>query len=57
MTTLITALLCYIGFGALTCASPRNGEWTPREQWDLFRETLRDVLIWPVALWRDFGSF
>ncbi len=55
METLATALVFYIGLGALTCATPRNGEWTPRGQWNSFRDTFRDVLVWPAALWRDFG--
>jgi len=56
METLATVLICYIGFGALIC-SARPSEWTAAGQWELFRDTFRDVLVWPAALWREFGSF
>jgi len=56
METLLLTLVCYLGFGALTCATPRPGEWTPAAQWQSFRASFRDVLTWPVALWRDFGG-
>jgi hypothetical protein len=59
MEIIVTALLCYVGFGALVCATPRTGPFldgfTPEAQFQQFLETLADVLIWPAALWRDFG--
>jgi hypothetical protein len=47
-------LICYVGFGAAACATPHDGDWTPLAQWTLFRATFRDVLVWPLALWREF---
>ena len=52
MQTLVVALLLYLAFGAVTCATPRDGEWTPLAQWQSFRATFGAVLLWPIALWR-----
>jgi hypothetical protein len=57
METLLTLLVCYLGLGALTCATPRGvDDFSPQGQWALFRATFADVVAWPAALWRDFGS-
>jgi len=54
--TLASLLLCYLGLGVLACSVPRDGDWSLEAQWSCFRETFRDVLTWPAALWREFGT-
>ena len=56
METLASLLLCYLGLGVLACSVPRDGDWSLEAQWSCFRETFRDVLTWPAALWREFGT-
>jgi len=58
MQILVTAALVYVAIGAAcfahpaSPAQPEDFDW--RNQIAVFRTTLRDVLTWPVALWR-FG--
>jgi hypothetical protein len=58
METLVTASLVYLAIGAAFFAHPaspaRSDDFDWRNQIDVFRATLPDVLAWPVALWR-FG--
>jgi len=58
MEILVTAALLYLAIGAAFFAHPpspaRPDDFDWRNQIDVFRATLPDVLIWPVALWR-FG--
>jgi hypothetical protein len=58
METLVTAALVYLAIGAAFFAHPaspaRSDDFDWRNQIEVFRATLPDVLGWPVALWR-FG--
>ena len=58
MEILATAALCYLAIGAAFFAHPASpavpDDFHWRSQIDVFRATLRDVVVWPVALWR-FG--
>jgi hypothetical protein len=58
MEILVTAALVYVAIGAAFFAHPaspaRPDDFHWRNQIDVFRATLPDVLSWPVALWR-FG--
>ena len=55
---LVTAALVYLAVGAAFFAHPPNparpDDFDWRNQIDIFRATLPEVLAWPVALWR-FG--
>jgi len=58
MEILVTAALVYVAIGAAffahpaSPAQPDDFDW--RNQIDVFRATLPDVLGWPLGLWR-FG--
>jgi len=58
MEILVTAALVYLAIGAAFFAHPaspaRPDDFDSRNQIDVFRATLPDVLMWPVSLWR-FG--
>jgi hypothetical protein len=59
MEILVTAALAYVAIGAAffahpaSPALPEDFDW--RNQINVFRATLSDVLAWPLALWR-FGK-
>ena len=58
MEILVTAVLFYVAIGAAffahpaTPAGPDDFYW--RAQIGVFRATLPEVVLWPIALWR-FG--
>ena len=58
MHILVMAVLCYLAVGAAffshpaSPALPDDFHW--KNQLGVFRATLPEVLLWPVALWR-FG--
>jgi len=58
MDLLVTAALVYLAIGAAWFAHPASpalpDDFHWRNQLDVFRATLADVLAWPLALWR-FG--
>jgi len=58
MDLLVTAALVYLAIGAAWFAHPASpalpDDFHWRNQFDVFRATLADVLAWPLALWR-FG--
>jgi len=58
MDLFVTAALVYLAIGAACCAHPASpalpDDFHWRNQFDVFRGTLADVLAWPLALWR-FG--
>ena len=58
MEILLTSALVYIAIGAACFAHPASpalpDDFHWRNQAGVFRATLREVLTWPVALWR-FG--
>jgi hypothetical protein len=55
MEMLATAALCYLGIGAALfshpprAAAPQDFDW--HRQIGVFRATLPEVLLWPLALW------
>ncbi len=59
MEVLATAALVYVAIGAAFFAHPASpalpDDFDWRNQVNVFRATLADVLGWPVALWR-FGK-
>jgi hypothetical protein len=56
MEAMLIAALIYIAVGAACCAHPRGralpGDFGWRGQFAVFRDTLPDVLCWPLVLWR-----
>jgi hypothetical protein len=59
MEIVVTVVLVYVAIGAACFSHPaspaRSDDFDWRNQIDVFRATLPDVLAWPVALWR-FGK-
>jgi hypothetical protein len=59
MEILIAAVLLYVAIGAACFAHPASpagpDDFHWRNQIDVFRTTMPDVLAWPLALWR-FGQ-
>jgi hypothetical protein len=58
MEIILTLGLCYLAIGAAFFAHPASpampGDFHWRNQIDIFRTSLPEVLAWPVTLWR-FG--
>ena len=56
METILICVFGYIAFGAACFCHPpspaRPNDFNWRNQIDVFRVTLPEVLCWPVALWR-----
>jgi hypothetical protein len=56
MEILVTGILAYVAIGSAffahpaSPAGPNDFHW--RNQIDVFRTTLPDVLAWPLTLWR-----
>jgi len=61
METLITLILFYLAIGAAFFAHPAGravpDDFDWRNQIGVFRESLPEVLGWPVALWRLSASW
>lgn len=59
MEFLVTSAIVYVAIGAAFFAHPASpampDDFNWRTQIGVFRETLPEVLTWPVALWR-FGQ-
>jgi len=61
MATLGMLAMMYLAIGAALFAQPFPGTAEPRDftwrrQREIFRETLPDVLAWPLTLWRALRS-
>jgi hypothetical protein len=56
MHTLFTLLLIYLAVGAVLCAHPPGPIVPPdfdwRRQITVFRDSLPEVLRWPLVLWK-----
>ena len=56
MQLLLTLLMAYLAIGAVLFAHPRSRLAPPDFDWKrqvaVFRESLPEVLGWPLALWR-----
>jgi hypothetical protein len=56
MATLLSFFLIYLAIGAVLFAHPRSPVGPPdfhwRNQIAVFRDSLPDVLGWPLALWK-----
>ncbi|MBV9829330.1 MAG: hypothetical protein JO001_27240 [Alphaproteobacteria bacterium] len=61
MQAVLTFALLYVAIGAALFAHPASpavaDDFHWRTQVDVFRMTLREVLSWPLALWRFSQSY
>ncbi len=55
MATIITLMMVYLAIGAVLFAHPRSpavpNDFDWRAQVGVFRDSLPEVLAWPLALW------
>jgi hypothetical protein len=61
MASVAILLMMYVAVGAALFAQPQPGaaepgDFTPRRQGEIFRESLPAVLLWPLFLWRRLGD-